>query len=432
MNLRRIAFIASILVALAPSCMNQPQPPKIFYPAPTGLFPVGTKIYKWQQPVESKKHKIFTGQIWYPAARGNEKTQAMTLGPEVIAIIDDDIKREIVEITEEIESTKKKLDSAKNLDKKKLTYELTELDKELEETKHIQEKILKTLGRTYSHAQENAPLLDYPKPFPVIIFSHGFETHRNHYLILCENLASHGYVVFAVDHPNACSSSTYPKIADEDIAGKFERVAGGVEDIGFVLSQISLFSKTNEIFQNKLDLTKIGMLGHSYGGVATTYSCGRYPLIKAGIALDSPIPKDQLGGFAKPFMIMLVGGYNEVFKDYDPTVRPNHLCSVIAQKQNPAYMIKIPGATHNDFSDLPVFSKIVSSAPDVEFTPETGTLSTTRMTRIVNNYIVSFFNQHLADIESPLLQIDTSPYEEATLKKYLPASVKLRRALKHN
>ena len=41
---------------------------------------------------------------------------------------------------------------------------------------------------------------DPPKGFPVVVFSHGLFSHFHHYSGICSDLASHGYVVAAVEH----------------------------------------------------------------------------------------------------------------------------------------------------------------------------------------------------------------------------------------
>jgi predicted dienelactone hydrolase len=56
-------------------------------------------------------------------------------------------------------------------------------------------------GLVLSHSIANAPLLKAHRPFPVLIFSHGFGESSVTYSAQLEDLASHGYVVFGIDHP---------------------------------------------------------------------------------------------------------------------------------------------------------------------------------------------------------------------------------------
>jgi predicted dienelactone hydrolase len=56
----------------------------------------------------------------------------------------------------------------------------------------------------------NAPLarefLNGEKELIPIVFSHGLSAHRTTYTALCRDYASHGYIVFALNHgDNSCS-----------------------------------------------------------------------------------------------------------------------------------------------------------------------------------------------------------------------------------
>jgi platelet-activating factor acetylhydrolase len=46
--------------------------------------------------------------------------------------------------------------------------------------------------------------------FPVVAFSHGVGGHRSMYSALCTYLASHGFVVAAVEHTDGLSSAAKP------------------------------------------------------------------------------------------------------------------------------------------------------------------------------------------------------------------------------
>ena len=62
------------------------------------------------------------------------------------------------------------------------------------------------------HSQPNASLLTQ-KPLPVIIFIPGFGGERQKYTLLCEELASHGYVVLSFDQPHV---SNFMKFSNGD------------------------------------------------------------------------------------------------------------------------------------------------------------------------------------------------------------------------
>lgn len=71
-----------------------------------------------------------------------------------------------------------------------------------------------------------APLARLPTRLPVVIFSHGLGGNRAVYSIICSELASHGYVVFALEHADGTASCC--KLAG-DKGYRFYRGLGGDE-----------------------------------------------------------------------------------------------------------------------------------------------------------------------------------------------------------
>jgi predicted dienelactone hydrolase len=57
------------------------------------------------------------------------------------------------------------------------------------------------LTRIPSHSYLDAPIAAGQPPFPVLVFSHGNSFYASQNSLLMEHLASHGYIVFSIDHP---------------------------------------------------------------------------------------------------------------------------------------------------------------------------------------------------------------------------------------
>jgi len=142
---------------------------------------------------------------------------------------------------------------------------------------------------------------------PVIIWSHGFGGNANGASFLSRFLAGQGYTLVHITHHGTDSSlwegkPGHPweilkkvKISREDTLHRFR-------DVSFVLNQLPSWIEDNPEVGTHMDLSKLGMSGHSFGAMTTQVMAGqRFPNVdgdlismkedrfKAGI-LYSPVP----------------------------------------------------------------------------------------------------------------------------------------------
>lgn len=100
---------------------------------------------------------------------------------------------------------------------------------------------------------------------PVIIFSHGLASRPEDFAKAIEHLASYGFFIAAPQHPG--SDTQY---LQGMLAGYNRNIFDGNEfinrpkDISFVIDELERRNPTE--FQNRLDLTNVGVAGHSFGG----------------------------------------------------------------------------------------------------------------------------------------------------------------------
>ena len=172
------------------------------------------------------------------------------------------------------------------------------------------------------------PLVDETSPqrgpFPVIIWSHGLGGSRDGAGFISRFVASHGYIVVHIQHPGTDSTLWEGKPGhpwDVIRATHIPRSATlqRLKDVPFVLGQLAKLE-----IAPLMDLTKIGMSGHSFGGMTTQVMAGQRrgygarqyslhdPRFKAGIVY-SPVPfrkkkghapEDFYGGIRIPLLIM--------------------------------------------------------------------------------------------------------------------------------
>ncbi len=141
-------------------------------------------------------------------------------------------------------------------------------------------------------------------PWPIILFSHGLGGSRDGYQYLGEFWASHGYLSVHVQHPGSDSSLIHKGDYAETMK-EFKKAAANLtnatdrpKDIHFALDHLTALNESDPQWKGKLDLTRVGASGHSFGAYTTLAATGlatptgnalfQDPRIKAAIPMSSP------------------------------------------------------------------------------------------------------------------------------------------------
>jgi predicted dienelactone hydrolase len=148
--------------------------------------------------------------------------------------------------------------------------------------------------------------IDYPTrggPHPLILFSPGFGGSHRGYVGLSSYWAANNYVVIRVNHADRTSGVT--SIDDVWANATSADWRDRVRDITFVLDSLDRLTERYPELQGKIDATKAGVAGHSYGahtamlvaGVRTFPGGVSYadPRVKAVIAMSPQGPSDSRG-----------------------------------------------------------------------------------------------------------------------------------------
>jgi predicted dienelactone hydrolase len=121
-----------------------------------------------------------------------------------------------------------------------------------------------------------------PDGHPLIIYSHPSVQHRRAATFLCTHLASHGYVVAALDHSEVIA----PELARRDGETEAERAArwealigSRVPDARFLIDFLVAAAEF------PIDTERIGIVGHSFGGWTALETAGADARIRAVVAL---------------------------------------------------------------------------------------------------------------------------------------------------
>jgi predicted dienelactone hydrolase len=102
---------------------------------------------------------------------------------------------------------------------------------------------------------------------PVVIISHGLGSDRTTFAYLAEQLASYGFAVAVPEHPGSDAQQIQALLS-----GEVSQVVEPTEfinrplDITALLDMLSSLSQSDPQFSGRLDLTRVGVMGQSFGG----------------------------------------------------------------------------------------------------------------------------------------------------------------------
>jgi len=212
-----------------------------------------------------------------------------------------------------------------------------------------------------------------PGPHPLIIFSHGYGSSNRAYAGLSSYWASQGYVVVKPGHADANRMPDQRNVQDiwqnQTAADWRERV----RDVTFIIDSLDMLEKSYPELQGKIDHTKIGVGGHSYGaytamlvgGVRTYPGAVSYadPRVTAVMAMSPQGPgevrgltRDSWTELHKPAMFMTGSEDRGVTEEETPEWRRQ------AFELSPAgdkVLVVVAGARHGSYTgrlDAPLIS----------------------------------------------------------------------------
>jgi acetyl esterase/lipase len=280
---------------------------------------------------------------------------------------------------------------------------------------------LSHLQYTESHTFESVPVA--PGSYPVIVFSHGWTGYRSIALNQIETLVSNGYVVIAPDHTYGAVATRFadgevveydgPALPDADSvsAGEYDQASEMLVDV-YADDITSIINALDEgvagvfgDYVESMDLTRIGLYGHSTGGGAAVKVCLLDERCDAVLGMDpwvEPFSDKVLATTAqRPAMYLRSAEWQE--KSNDAILR-----GVAERSESVSYWVGIEGTTHNDFVMTPLFSPI---AGDLGLR---GPIPAGRIIPIVNQYLLGFFDVFLLGTGSA--SIDNVLFDEVTLE----------------
>jgi predicted dienelactone hydrolase len=176
---------------------------------------------------------------------------------------------------------------------------------------------------------------------PLLVYSHGFMSMRSENAPLAELLASHGYVVVAVDYPlTHMGAPGGPNVRD---------AANQPGDVRFVIDRVLAWEPGQRPFAGEIDRERIGAVGLSLGGLTTTLAAFhprlRDPRIAAAVSIAGPAANFSPAFFATadiPFL--MIAGTGDAMIGYEANAAPT------PHKVRTGGLVTIEGASHAGFA----------------------------------------------------------------------------------
>jgi predicted dienelactone hydrolase len=271
-------------------------------------------------------------------------------------------------------------------------------------------------------AYQDAPIAVQAGGFPVIIFSHGWNGFNAQNTGQAVHLASHGFIVIAINHTYGAVATVFqdgriaynnPAALPEGAPDQEYEVAAGIlvdqwaGDIAYTLEELALRNRDLKgPYSAAFDLTHLGVYGHSTGGGAAVQFCGTDPRCTALLGLDPfmrPVSPEVLAnGVFTPSAFF----FSQKWAD-DVDSRNNALFDrFLGAITGPVSVFSIQGTEHYDFSDLPMLSPL---APQLGLK---GPINGRRVTLILNDYLLAFFNLYLKGLATGLFDGPSLQYPE--------------------
>jgi predicted dienelactone hydrolase len=252
-------------------------------------------------------------------------------------------------------------------------------------------------------------------PFPVVFLEHGTGVVPSIYTVLAEGLASTGFVVIATNHTPDSLISVFPDghevrfkpywPADADRRTQGEAIGKFaddvlVRDVRFVLDKLGDMQSHDDFWHGQLDLSRVGIVGHSMGGTTAALAAKEDPRILAAVNLDGSTYPGMNADVRpielhKPLLFIMT---EEHASNPDVQVR-----EYVGSESNTYYVV-MSGTDHMSFTDSPLILSRFARDSRVDNGALERAVLTSTLTR---SLVEEFFSKYLKGDGAPHLDVVT-------------------------
>jgi dienelactone hydrolase len=287
-----------------------------------------------------------------------------------------------------------------------------------------------------THSTFGAQISKSIGPLPMLLYTPSWSGIRTECTIQIEEMASHGYVVVAIDHPYSSRTVAFPdgrvvhrsfsgeeSYASDEAVDAFVKVADAqvrlrAEDASFVLDTLEDLNGNDPegLLTGALSLDQVGIFGFSLGGGTAAQACATDRRFKAGLDMGGMIAAEAIEqGTFVPFFFMFEGMYESYpytadadvfslapYKRREVEFTRNQFGRMkMSLAKSGGYWMTINGMRHQDFSDAPFFSPL-----------RRRSVNPRKMARILSEFTRTFFDKHLRNLDPPGLDKHISEFPD--------------------
>jgi dienelactone hydrolase len=291
--------------------------------------------------------------------------------------------------------------------------------------------VTRDLAKVHGHSRRDSEVSPQQRSYPVVIMRAGASAGVVGYSALAEDLASHGYVVVGFDAPYRTSVVVFPdgrvmrrtpennpelcaaQAPTQQAPCVSKLLTAWTADIAFALDRLDRLNSADPSgkFTGRLDMTRVGVFGHSFGGAAAAQFCHDDSRCKAGIDVDGqPFGSVIQEGLHQPFMFLL-SDHGDASDPVSRQIEANIQSIYDRLPADSRLRIAIRGANHFLFSDDGALLKSHIVLRTLRMLGMVG-IDGRRQLAVTAYCVHSFFDAHLKGARGSRLSLSSPLFPE--------------------
>jgi dienelactone hydrolase len=190
------------------------------------------------------------------------------------------------------------------------------------------------------------------------------------------------------------------------------------KDMQFTLDQLARLNRENPILTGVLDLERVGVSGHSFGGASAVRVAQLDARVDALAVLDSDIflvISEESAPLSQPVLHLTTANIDVTPEERVEIAQSTEKAVAYLSQHAPYYHIQVAGTTHQSIQTDAMFLAPYISVGGEGVTLYASDTTPTRLTQVLTTYVIAFFEQSLKGVPQSLLAGPSEEYPEVTI-----------------